>query len=98
MSQSSEQFLRTLAKAAVKPAYLICGQEPLLVQECADALRAKLKTEGFSERIVLESDDSGFDWDDLYQHASGCPPASRARTAARPSPISALRRQVTRYC
>jgi DNA polymerase-3 subunit delta len=70
MSQSSEQFLRALAKAAVKPAYLICGQEPLLVQECADALRAKLKADGFSERIVLESDDSGFDWDDLYQHAS----------------------------
>ena len=70
MSLSNDQFLRGLAKADVKPVYLICGQEPLLVQECADALRAKLKADGFSERIVLESDDSGFDWDDLYQHAS----------------------------
>ena len=65
MSLSNDQFLRGLAKAAAKPVYLICGQEPLLVQECADALRAKLKADGFSERIVLESDDSGFDWDDL---------------------------------
>lgn len=70
MSQSSDQFLRALAKADIKPAYLICGQEPLLVQECADALRAKLKAAGFSERTVLESDDNGFEWDDLYQHAS----------------------------
>ena len=70
MSQTNDQFLRGLAKAAVKPVYLICGQEPLLVQECADALRAKLRTEGFSERIVLETDASGFDWDDLYQHGS----------------------------
>jgi DNA polymerase-3 subunit delta len=70
MSQTNDQFLRGLAKAAVKPVYLLCGQEPLLVQECADALRAKLKAEGFSERIVLETDGSGFDWDDLYQHGS----------------------------
>lgn len=70
MSQTNDQFLRGLAKAAVKPVYLICGQEPLLVQECADALRAKLKAEGFSERIVLETDGSGFDWDDLHQHGS----------------------------
>lgn len=70
MSQTYDQFLRGLAKALVKPVYLLCGQEPLLVQECADALRAKLKAEGFSERIVLETDGGGFDWDDLYQHAS----------------------------
>jgi DNA polymerase-3 subunit delta len=70
MSQSNEQFLKALASAAIKPVYLLCGQEPLLIQECADALRNKLKTQGFSERIVLETDSSGFEWDDLYQHSS----------------------------
>jgi DNA polymerase-3 subunit delta len=70
MSQSSEQFLKALPKSALKPVYLICGQEPLLAQECADALRAKLKTHGFSERIVVDTDDSNFAWDDLYQHGS----------------------------
>lgn len=70
MSLSNEQFLKTLASAAVKPVYLLCGQEPLLIQECADALRSKLKTQGFSERIVLETDSSSFDWSDLYQHST----------------------------
>lgn len=70
MSLSNEQFLRTLSNAAIKPVYLLCGQEPLLIQECADALRAKLKASGFSERVVLETDSKGFEWPDLYQHSS----------------------------
>ena len=70
MSQSSAQFLKSLAKSALKPVYLIAGQEPLLVQECADALRNKLKQEGFSERVVIESDESRFEWSDLQNHAS----------------------------
>jgi DNA polymerase III subunit delta len=70
MSQSNEQFLKALANAPLKPVYLLCGQEPLLIQECADALRNTLKTQGYSERIVLETDSSGFDWSDLYQHSN----------------------------
>ena len=56
MSVSADAFLGGLERAAVKPVYLIAGAEPLLVQECADALRAKLRAAGFSERIVLDSD------------------------------------------
>ncbi len=70
MSQSNEQFLKALSHSAIQPVYLLCGQEPLLVQECADALRHKLKMQGFSERIVLETDSSAFDWQDLYQHSN----------------------------
>lgn len=70
MSQSNEQFLNALSQSAIKPVYLLCGQEPLLIQECADALRNKLKAIGFSERIVLETDSSSFDWQDLYQHST----------------------------
>ena len=50
MSVNSESFLRSLAKAEVKPVYLIAGSEMLLVQECCDALRIKLRDAGFSER------------------------------------------------
>lgn len=70
MSISHESFLNGLAKAAIQPVYLIAGQEPLFIQECTDALRARLKTQGFSERIVLEADSSKFDWDELYQHSN----------------------------
>lgn len=70
MSVSADAFLGGLERAAVKPVYLIAGAEPLLVQECADALRAKLRAAGFSERTVLDSDESGFDWNDLHQQGA----------------------------
>ena len=70
MNVSNEQFLKALAKSAIKPVYLIAGQEPLLIQECAVALRSKLKTQGFSERIVLDADSSSFEWDELYHHSN----------------------------
>ncbi|MGH8289654.1 MAG: DNA polymerase III subunit delta [Steroidobacteraceae bacterium] len=46
------------------PAYLISGDEPLLTGEAADAVRARARTAGFTEREVhfLER---GSDWDDV---------------------------------
>jgi DNA polymerase III subunit delta len=46
------------------PAYLISGDEPLLAGEAADAVRARARTAGFTEREVhfLER---GSDWDDV---------------------------------
>lgn len=70
MSVNSATFLGSLTNAAIKPAYLIAGAEALLVQECADALRAKLKSAGYSERVVMDADDGSFDWDALSQEAS----------------------------
>lgn len=65
MTVGTESFLRSLAKAELKPVYLIAGPEALLVQECCDALRSRLRGDGYSERIVIETDDGGFSWDEL---------------------------------
>lgn len=43
------------------PLYLIAGAEPLLVQECADSVRAAAREAGWSERERLVVD-TNFDW------------------------------------
>src|SRR5690242_4413926 len=50
------------------PAYLVSGDEPLLTGEAADAIRARARSAGFSEREVhfLER---GSDWDDVRASA-----------------------------
>jgi DNA polymerase III subunit delta len=44
------------------PVYLISGDEPLLAGEAADAVRARARAEGFTEREVLVLD-RGADWE-----------------------------------
>jgi DNA polymerase-3 subunit delta len=61
-----DAFLKRVAGEALPPVILIAGDEPLLVQECADAVRAKAKTEGYAEREVLDAEGS-FDWNRLTQ-------------------------------
>lgn len=51
------------------PAYLVFGDEPLQQMEVADALRARAREVGFSERELLEVQ-KGFDWDRLAAAAS----------------------------
>lgn len=70
MSITVDSFLNTLPKAPIKPVYLIAGAEALLVQEAADALRLRLREQGYSERIVIDADAGGFDWNDLHQHGA----------------------------
>ena len=53
----------------LKPVYTIYGDEPLLVIEAADALRAAARRRGFVEREVLTAI-AGFNWNDLH-HATG---------------------------
>jgi DNA polymerase-3 subunit delta len=48
------------------PVYLVAGDEPLLVQEALDAIRAKARAEGYSEREVLDVE-RGFDWQRVMQ-------------------------------
>ena len=43
------------------PVYLISGDETLLIEECADNIRAACRKQGFSERQVYHVDNS-FDW------------------------------------
>ena len=50
---------RTLA-----PVYLVSGDEPLLVNEAADAIRARARSQGFTER-ELHVVERGFDWQAL---------------------------------
>ncbi|SBT04876.1 DNA polymerase III, delta subunit [Candidatus Accumulibacter aalborgensis] len=53
----------------LQAAYLVHGDEPLLVIEAADAIRAAARRRGFDDREVLTAI-AGFNWNDLY-HAAG---------------------------
>ena len=50
------------------PVYLISGDEPLLVQEAADAVRTAARSQGVDERELFHVD-PGFDWQALLQSA-----------------------------
>jgi len=51
------------------PAYLIAGDEPLLIQEAGDAVRAAARAAEFGDRELMHCDAS-FNWDSLYHEAS----------------------------
>jgi DNA polymerase-3 subunit delta len=59
-----DRFERQLASEPLRPVYLIAGTEPLLVQECADAVRARAREEGFGEREVFDAG-RDFEWNAL---------------------------------
>ncbi len=67
MRVSADQLPAALAKN-VAGIYLISGDEPLLVGEAADAVRAAARAAGYSDRTVFFIDRS-FAWDEL-RHAS----------------------------
>ncbi len=46
------------------PVYLISGDEPLVIQECCDAIRQRASEAGYVERHVLNVD-GAFDWESL---------------------------------
>ena len=45
------QFARQLAAEPLRPVYLVAGSEPLLVQEAADAVRARARLGGFDQEL-----------------------------------------------
>jgi DNA polymerase-3 subunit delta len=53
----------------LKPVYVVYGDEPLLVIEAADSIRAAARRRGFDERDVLTAM-AGFNWIELH-HAAG---------------------------
>jgi DNA polymerase-3 subunit delta len=63
------QFEKHLTGSELKPAYLIAGEEHLLVLEAAGELRARARALGYAEREILDVE-SNFDWDALSQSAS----------------------------
>jgi NAD(P)-dependent dehydrogenase (short-subunit alcohol dehydrogenase family) len=56
-AQLSAQLQRGL-----KPLYTVHGDEALLVQEAADAIRAAARTQGYTERTVFTVAGAHFDW------------------------------------
>ncbi|WP_113907396.1 DNA polymerase III subunit delta [Aliidiomarina celeris] len=50
---------------ALKPCYLVFGDEPFLCQQALDEIRKAAKQQGFEERIQL-TQDKQFDWNELH--------------------------------
>jgi DNA polymerase-3 subunit delta len=64
MQLRADQLEAQLAKG-LKPAYTLHGDEPLLAQEAADAIRAAARAAGFAERKVFVVSGAHFDWSGL---------------------------------
>jgi len=65
----ADQIDQHLARQLL-PLYVIHGDEPLLSLEAADAIRAKARAEGCTEREVLQAE-RGFDWSRLQYASAG---------------------------
>lgn len=68
MQLKGEQLASHLERE-LKPVYVVYGDDPLLVIEAADAIRAAARRRGFDERKVLTGL-AGFNWVELH-HAAG---------------------------
>ena len=68
MQLKGEQLAAHLERE-LKAVYVVYGDEPLLVIEAADAIRAAARRRGFDERNVLTAM-AGFNWIELH-HAAG---------------------------
>lgn len=55
---------------SLAPAYLLTGDETLLIQEAADQIRAAARAQGFSERQIYQVDNRYFDWDPVLAEAN----------------------------
>lgn len=65
MELKPDRIAAQLEREPLRPAYLVAGAEPLLVMEATDAIRAKARADGCTERDVFETDERGFDWDQV---------------------------------
>ncbi|MCL6416714.1 DNA polymerase III subunit delta [Aestuariirhabdus sp. Z084] len=68
MKLRAEQLASHLKKG-LAPLYLVSGDEPLLQQECCDAIRHAARDQGISERELMHAE-AGFDWSELYESAN----------------------------
>lgn len=64
MTQLRIDQLGAHLKKPLAPVYFIHGDETLLVNECADAVRATARSQGYTEREVFAVE-PGFDWNAL---------------------------------
>lgn len=69
MSPLRTEQLAAQLQRGLAPVYFIYGEETLLVNECADRVRAAARRQGFSERDVFHID-TRFDWNQLLAATS----------------------------
>ncbi|MEM7099198.1 MAG: DNA polymerase III subunit delta [Pseudomonadota bacterium] len=67
--QVKPQDLESRLGQTLAPIYLICGDEPLIVEESCDAIIAAAKNQGFTERSIHYVE-GGFRWHDLANDAA----------------------------
>jgi len=60
--QLAPQQLDAHLHKTLRPLYTLHGDEPLLVQEAADAIRAAARQQGYTERTVHQVAGAHFDW------------------------------------
>lgn len=63
--QIAANQLEAHLQRGLKPLYAVHGDEPLLVQEAADTLRAAARAQGHSERQVFTVAGAHFDWGEV---------------------------------
>lgn len=68
MKLKTEQLTASLRKGLL-PFYIVGGDEPLLVQEVCDEIRAACRHYGTEERELMHAE-AGFDWHDLLDQAN----------------------------
>lgn len=61
MAKIRPEQLGAALKKNLAPVYLVCGDEPLLIQESSDAIRHTATKAGYSERELYHAD-THFDW------------------------------------
>jgi DNA polymerase-3 subunit delta len=69
--QVSPTQLGTHLEKGLRSLYVLHGDEPLLVQEAADAIRASARSQGFTERTVFTAAGAHFDWAEVLASGAG---------------------------
>ncbi len=69
MQLKPEQLRQHLQQQCL-PVYLLSGDEPLLVQECADLVRSAARDAGCSDREIVDTAARDFDWQTLLHSAA----------------------------
>ena len=64
MQLAAAQLTQHLQKG-LRPLYTLHGDEPLLIQEAADAIRAVAREQGYTERTVHTVAGAHFDWSEV---------------------------------
>lgn len=63
MASPTDALARQLERG-LEPVYLVCGDEPFLVEEASSQIRAAARATGHDDREVMHAE-RGFDWDTL---------------------------------